>query len=211
MSYGEEAASQYEDDFEHMLPQEEAEAWLAEMARWTAGRHVRASRLLDVGAGTGLLTAVMKEAGYAVQALEQSLPMIQVAVTRHPSLRREEFFHGDADNADCFPQETFDWILSRQLLCHLTEPNKAFHAWFGWLKPGGHIMVVDGFWRRSSWKPGALASQPFAAVREADELAEAISSAGFTVLKAGPFEELNDARAARFPATVDRYLVLARR
>ncbi len=210
MSYGEEAAPGYEDHPEHKLPPEEAFAWLQEMARWTAGQRP-SGRLLDVGAGTGLLTAVMKCAGYAVQGLEPSRAMIHQALARNPSMRREEFLNGKADDADRFKTEAFDWIISRQVLCHLTYPAKAFAACSRWLRPGGHIMLVDGFWGQSSWKAADLARQPFAAVRSADDVADMLSLAGFEILRAGMFDELNLARAAALPGTVGRYLVVARR
>jgi SAM-dependent methyltransferase len=210
MSYGEEQAAAYEGDSEHMLPPEEADVWLAEMGA-LAGVARPSGRLLDVGAGTGLLTAVMKEAGVAVTGLEPSASMIEQALKRNALLKRADFILGHADDSGLFESESFDWIVSRQVLCHLSEPEKVFTLWHRWLTPGGHMMVVDGFWPRSSWRDAELSKQPFASLSSAKPVVDALSAAGFHVVKAGTFSKLNAARKARWPSSVERYAVVATR
>lgn len=210
MSYDEAAAARYEDDPEHMLASEEIEVWLMEMASHAKDRR-HWGRLLDVGAGTGRLTMAAKAAGYTVTGLEPSRPMVEEALARNPHLRREEFIVSASGNAALFCDGTFDWIVSRQVLCHLEEPERVFAAWFRWLRPGGLIMLVDGFWRRSGWAETDLARHPFAAVQSAQPVSDALSSVGFAILRAGPFGELNAARAGRWPETTARYVVVARK
>jgi SAM-dependent methyltransferase len=210
MSYGKEQAAAYEDQPEHMLLPEEARAWLAEMLA-VAGGVPPQGRLLDIGAGTGLLTAVMKAASFRVTGLEPSPAMIAQGLKRSPILRRDDFAQGAADDAGLFEAGRFDWIVSRQTLCHLTEPAACFAIWRRWLGPGGHVLLVDGFWAKSSWTDSQREAQPFAALDNALPVAEALAGAGFTVLKSGPFAALDEARAGRFPNTKPRYLVAARK
>lgn len=210
MSYDEEQAARYEDDREHVLPPEEAAPWLAEMGA-LPGVPRSCCRLLDVGAGTGLLTAVMKEAGFAVTGLEPSASMIMHGLKQNSSLQRSDFIRGQAGDVNLFEEGSFDWIVSRQVLCHLSEPEKVFTVWLRWLKPGGQVMLVDGFWPRSSWLDSQLAKQPFASVGSARPVADALSIAEFTILRAEPFRKLNDARAKRWQSTTGRYVVVGQR
>lgn len=210
MSYDEIGAARYDDDPEHRLPPEEVETWLAVMTA-LAGKERPPARVLDIGAGTGLLTVALKAAGYAVSGLEPSGPMVERALERNPALRRHDFVVGASDDAALFAAGAFDWIVSRQVLCHLVDPHRAFSAWAGWLRPGGRVLLVDGFWRASDWPAHERARQPFAAVQSARPVAEALSSVGFEILRAGPFGELNLARAGLWPGTTPRYLVAARK
>lgn len=207
MSYDKEHATVYEEDREHALPPGEADAWLTEMRRW-AGHSPPQGRLLDIGAGTGLLTVAMKEAGLSVTGLEPSSAMMVEGLRRHPALQKEDFVIGRADDAGLFTSQSFEWIVSRQVLCHLCEPKRAFATWHNWLKPGGHAVLVDGFCPRSSWMESNLADQPFAALTEVAPVANALSGAGFQIVRAGPFQEVNEARESRSPGSRPRYVVV---
>lgn len=210
MAYDAEAAQAYEAQGEHTLPHAEGEAWLAAMADLVAPNPLT-GRALDIGAGTGLLTAVLKGAGLAVTGLEPSRAMIAQGVRANACLSAADFVEGDADRADLFPPGCFDWIVSRQVLCHLSEPERCFHIWHSWLKPGGYAILVDGCWRRSGWSDEALASQPFAAMTSATPVADAMRCTGFTVLHAGVFDTVNAARRSAFGETATRYVVVATR
>jgi SAM-dependent methyltransferase len=211
MSYDKDDAVVYEDDREHALPPGEANAWLAEMRR-LAGHSPLQGRLLDVGAGTGLLTVAMKEAGLSVSGLEPSSAMIAEGLRRHLTLQQGDFVIGQvigqADDTGLFTPQSFEWVVSRQVLCHLCDPEKAFATWHSWLKPGGHAVLVDGFWPRSSWPEFNLVNQPFAALTDVAPLANALSGAGFRVLKAETFQELNEGRESRSSGSRPRYVVV---
>ncbi|MGQ2906233.1 MAG: class I SAM-dependent methyltransferase [Neoaquamicrobium sediminum] len=210
MTYDADHAARYEEDREHTLPAEEAEAWLAQMLATSQATSHR-GRVLDVGAGTGMLTAVLHRAGYDVVGLEPARPMIDEALRRNAQLTAEVFMEGRSSDARLFVTQSFDWIVCRQVLCHIEDPDTAFRAWHGWLKPGGRLMLVDGFWRRSAWSESALQKQPFASITSAAPVAEMLAREGFEIARAGPFGELNLARADHWPDTTPRYVVVARR
>lgn len=201
MSYGKKQAAEYEDEREHALPAEEGEVWVNTM-RALAGTGFLNSRLLDVGAGTGLLTSVMKQAGLRVVGLEPSLAMIQQGLKRNHNLERSDFVPGHADQTGLFDPDSFDWLHSRQALCHLAEPRKAFGFWHRWLKPGGHVLLVDGFWTRSESSSLDPKTHPFAFVDDA--------FAGVHC-PARSFTELNEARNAVWPSSAHRYVVAGRK
>jgi SAM-dependent methyltransferase len=206
MSYNKEHAAVYEENREHALPPREADVW-KEMRR-LVGYSPLCGRLLDIGAGTGLLTVVMKGAGLSVTGLEPSSAMTVEGLGRHSTLQQGDFVIGQANDTSLFTPQSFEWVVSRQVLCHLCEPEKAFATWHNWLKPGGHVVLVDGFWPRSSWPEFNLVNQPFAALADVAPVANALSGAGFQVLRAGPFQELNEARASRLQGSRPRYVVV---
>lgn len=210
VSYGQEKAVVYEDDREHLLPPEEAAVWLDALRSLAPIDHASAE-LLDVGAGTGLLTAVMKKAGFRAVGLEPSPPMVQEGLRRHVDLVRGDFVVGWADQVGLFEPGRFAWIVSRQMLCHLSAPERTFAAWHRWLAPGGHAVLVDGCWSRSAWSEEDLSTRPFASVVDATSVADALVRVGFTVLEAGPFDALNEARSKVWPGSAQRYRVVARK
>lgn len=208
VSYDAEAARLYKGQNEHVLPDGEGKAWLALMAALAAQRPL-SGRALDIGAGTGLLTAVLKVAGLTVAGLEPSRAMIEQGLRENPGLAAADFVQGSGGDGDLFPHACFDWIVSRQVLCHLSEVEHGFAAWHRWLKPGGHVIVSDGFWNRTSWSETALATQPFAALTSADPVADSLTRIGFQILRADEFDEVNAARRAAFGESVTRYVIAA--
>lgn len=210
MGYDDEAVRSYGGQDEHALPDEEGRAWLALMADLALPQRL-SGKVLDIGAGTGLLTAVLKRAGLAATGLEPSPSMIEQGLGENPGLSVADFVSGSAGDGDLFPPDCFDWIVSRQVLCHLSGVDRSFKAWNRWLKPGGHVIMVDGFWSKSGWSETALENQPFAALTDAVPVADAMVRAGFTFLRAGEFEEVNSARRAVFGESVTRYVVVGRK
>jgi trans-aconitate methyltransferase len=101
-------------------------------------------RILDVGCGTGHLTAQIAESGAHVVGLDASLEMISAAQNAHPDLK---FVVGDA--AD-FSLETlgeekpFDAIFSNAALHWVTRQEDAVACMAGVLRPGGRFVVEFG-------------------------------------------------------------------
>ena len=63
--------------------------------------------------------------------------MILQGLKQHLSLKRSDFALGHADQSGLVA--SLDWIVSRQALCHLIEPERTFELWRYWLKPSGHV------------------------------------------------------------------------
>lgn len=206
--YGPAAAAGYDDDAEHRLAAGEAALWIAAMSD-ALGTSTRA--VLDIGAGTGLLMSALRTAGIAVRGLEPAKAMIERGLARDPRLRRDDFVAASAGDAQALPSASIDAIVCRQVLCHIVDPVAVFAVWRDWLKPGGIAVAVDGHWRSAVWNPEQLAVHPFAAVETAAPVATAFAQAGFDVIRAGPFAELNALRQAQSPAATPRYIVVARR
>lgn len=202
------AAVAYEGEAEHALAPGEPEAWIATLAG--LGHHPsRATQVLDLGAGTGLLTAALAHAGYAVTGLEPSPDMVAEAERRRPGL--VVLVTGRAEDAEALGSRRFDVVVSRQVLCHLRDPAAAFANLGRWLRPGGHAVLSDGFWPRSAWSAAALDAQPFAAVVSTEPVAALLAQAGLEVVSAGRFEAVNRVRLEAAHGATPRYIVVVRR
>jgi ubiquinone/menaquinone biosynthesis C-methylase UbiE len=103
-------------------------------------------RILDVGSGLGLMTALFAglsgPEGFCL-GIERSTEQLQKSAT----LLREglSFRQGDALKLPLAPdeEESFDLVHARFILEHLPEPQKAIHEMKRALKPGGRIFLAD--------------------------------------------------------------------
>ncbi|GAB6906510.1 Methyltransferase domain protein [Desulfosarcina cetonica] len=109
-------------------------------------------RALDIGTGTGQLAVYLARAGFDVTAIDISAAMIAEARKHAADQRLQiEFSTGDAEALD-FADRTFDVIVSRNLLWTLPRPHQALMEWRRVLKPGGRLMLSDGYWMNTTWK-----------------------------------------------------------
>ena len=96
-------------------------------------------RVLDVGCGTGHLTARIAESGADVLGIDASESMVLQARSNHPHLRFEVL---DALAMKLGPE--FDAVFSNAVLHWITEPDVAASGIFNALKPGGRFVAEFG-------------------------------------------------------------------
>jgi SAM-dependent methyltransferase len=102
--------------------------------------------VLDIATGTGFVALIAAALGHRVTALDASKPMLTEA-RREAALRRLDVAFVDADAvAPNLRAESFDAIVSRHFIWTLREPERAFRAWHGLLRPGGRVVAIDGCW-----------------------------------------------------------------
>jgi demethylmenaquinone methyltransferase/2-methoxy-6-polyprenyl-1,4-benzoquinol methylase len=108
------------------------------------------ARVLDVAAGTGLITRLLEARGYEVVALDLSAEMLNVA-RRHgaPAVLA-------AAEELPFPDATFDGLTFGYLLRYVTEPLKTMRELSRVVRPGGAIAMVEfgrprGVWHLLWW------------------------------------------------------------
>ncbi|XCN74383.1 MAG: class I SAM-dependent methyltransferase [Candidatus Electrothrix aestuarii] len=109
-------------------------------------------KALDVGTGTGQFAVYLANKGFEVTGVDLSEEMI--ATARQNAAQEGlpiRFQTGDAEHLD-FADESFDVVVSRNLLWTLPHPDLALKEWQRVLKPGGKLVVSDGFWMNSTWK-----------------------------------------------------------
>jgi trans-aconitate methyltransferase len=96
-------------------------------------------KILDIGCGTGQLTAKIAESGARVVGLDRSPEMIGQARQNYPAL---EFRLTDAANFSF--REEFDAVFSNAALHWIQEPEKVIRSIAASLRPGGRLVAEFG-------------------------------------------------------------------
>jgi 2-polyprenyl-3-methyl-5-hydroxy-6-metoxy-1,4-benzoquinol methylase len=119
------------------------DAWTARLKTWVP--NARAA-VLDIGCGTGSLSAVLAGLGHRVTGIDLSPSMIALAQEKAAKQGLQiEFQVMDA----AFPQlshHQFDVIICRHLLWALPEPEQVLQRWIEFLKKKGRIILIEGYW-----------------------------------------------------------------
>ena len=97
----------------------------------------RPRRVLDLGAGTGLLTDVLVAAGHEVVAVDLSAPMLEQLADRLPQVRTEV---GGAEDVP-LPEASVDAVVAGQA-AHWFDPAPAAAELRRVLRPGGVVGFV---------------------------------------------------------------------
>jgi SAM-dependent methyltransferase len=179
------------------------DAYLADLA----GLLAPGQAVLDAGAGAGAFTQVLTRfGGLDLTALEPA-----PAMAAHIRDARVVLGFCDApEDRPLFPAGSFDVIASRQLTNGLYDPLAAFRNWHHWLKPGGRVVVIDGFYGRDAWQ-GKWAEEvddlPLSATQSLALTPYLLEQAGLRVETVRPMAATNASSATATP----RYLVVATR
>jgi ubiquinone/menaquinone biosynthesis C-methylase UbiE len=102
--------------------------------------------VLDVGCGTGSLSLVLAGLGHTVTGIDLSPGMINQAQTKARSFGYLIEFQAMDAAAPQFEPQSFEVILCRHLLWTLPEPSQVLQRWVNLLKPGGRLILIEGFW-----------------------------------------------------------------
>jgi trans-aconitate methyltransferase len=96
-------------------------------------------RILDLGCGTGYLTARIADAGAIVTGIDRSPEMIAQARTTHPSIHFEV-----ADARHLKFSNDFDAVFSNATLHWIKEPEPVVHSIDNALRRGGRFVAEFG-------------------------------------------------------------------
>jgi trans-aconitate methyltransferase len=96
-------------------------------------------RILDIGCGTGHLTAEIAAAGAEVLGIDSSAEMIAEATKKHPGLRFKVM-----DAREIRLEQNFDALFSNAALHWIKEPERVVEGVARALKPGGRFVAEFG-------------------------------------------------------------------
>ena len=104
----------------------------------------RATRVLELGCGTGVLTAglVARYPEAQISAVDASAKMLAVTASRLPEGTRFTPVEDRFENLD-FPEASFDLVTSSIALHHLEDMEAYFRRVRAWLVPGGTLLYSD--------------------------------------------------------------------
>ena len=101
-------------------------------------------KILDVGCGTGMVSAAMCRLGHQVTATDLTEGMLgQAAKNLSERGLNARFLCTSADNLP-FEDNSFDAVVSRLVTWALPDPEEALRQWQRVLKPGGMLIYADG-------------------------------------------------------------------
>ena len=103
-------------------------------------------KILDVGTGPGFFAIIMSLQGHDVSAIDCTQAMLDEA-KRNAALYSVEplFIQSDTQCLD-FADDTFDLVISRNVVWTIMDAEKAFQEWRRVLKPGGRMIAFDANW-----------------------------------------------------------------
>ena len=104
------------------------------------------STILDIGCGTGTLSLILAEIGHDVTGIDLSPAMIERARNKVAAAGTTVTFQVMDASFPQLPPQSFDAICCRHLLWALPERNKVLERWASLLKPGGVMVLIEGFW-----------------------------------------------------------------
>jgi SAM-dependent methyltransferase len=103
------------------------------------------ARVADLGCGTATLTQLLAEEGYAVDAVDFSPAMVELARAKVAGLEGVTVTEGDA-GAPPLEAAAYDVVLCRHVLWALADQVEVLRRWSTLLKPGGRLVLVEGNW-----------------------------------------------------------------
>lgn len=111
---------------------------------------------LDVGCGTGTLCLLLANLGYAVTGADLSPAMVERARAKAAAAQRKakarpkpNYLVMDAARP-AFVEGQFSALVCRHLLWALPDWPAVLRRWAALLKPGGWLLLIEGFWHTGS-------------------------------------------------------------
>jgi tRNA (cmo5U34)-methyltransferase len=145
-----EAASRYDAQRRFVIPGMEE---FYEAAVWAAATDRKDPEILDIGAGTGLLSALLlaRYPAASLTLMDFSEPMIDKARKRFGDDARVRYIIGDYNHADM--GGSYDLICSALSIHHLAREDKKglYERIFAALKQDGIFVNADQVLGRTSW------------------------------------------------------------
>ncbi|MEU3216222.1 methyltransferase domain-containing protein [Streptomyces sp. NPDC006971] len=126
-------------------------AWARRLEGWLPGAR---SEVLDLGCGTGSLALLAAGQGHRVTAVDRSPRMVERARAKLAGTGSEVLL-GDAARPPVGGQR-FDVVMVRHVVWLLPDPAAALRHWFGLLRPGGRLVLIEGVWDGAGLPAGQL-------------------------------------------------------
>lgn len=134
---------------QHLLFQPSYQLFLEELYRWRRDEPAPFD-LLDIGCGTGTWTAMVAGSEMLsgrVIGLDYSRSMCEVAHGKAAAIPKDEapvFINGDSEHLP-FPDQSFDVVTCSNSFHHYPHQQATIHEMHRVLRPGGRLMLIDGF------------------------------------------------------------------
>ena len=141
-----EASGDYDDIIQRQLSSKRTVSyWTKELKNLLGPEPLR---ILEVGCGPGFMSIIAARLGHEVRAVDGSAGMVEKARRNMQHYHQAvEICQEDGVTLPLEQEQSYDVILSRDVVWTLYDPEKAFRRWKDVLKPGGKIIYFDGDYR----------------------------------------------------------------
>ena len=158
-AFWDEQAATFDDEADHGLTDPDTrQAWAALLDTFLGTSR---GRVVDLGCGTGSVSALLALRGHSVLGVDLSPKMIERA--KHKSRRDEldcQFVVGDVLTATV-PTTPLAAVISRHLLWAVPDPAVVVARWSAQLADDGVFIAIEGVWNQAGTTP----EQAFAALQ----------------------------------------------
>ena len=134
-------------------------------------------RTMEYGAGTGILSFLLKDSVKEIVLMDSSREMVSVIEKK---IRKENLTHlkplfFDLETAD-YPSENFDFIFTQMVLHHVADVDLIISKFYSMLNKGGSIAIADLY-----SEDGTFHSDGFTGHLgfDAEDLGRVLSKSGF--------------------------------
>lgn len=100
-------------------------------------------KVIDLGTGAGYAAIILAQMGHEVLAVDDSDMMLERARSNARRFRVDIDFI-KADIEDLALGQQFDVVVSKDTVWSLMHPASAYYNWAHMLRPGGHMVIMDG-------------------------------------------------------------------
>jgi 2-polyprenyl-3-methyl-5-hydroxy-6-metoxy-1,4-benzoquinol methylase len=143
-----EAAARFDDQPDHGLRDPTVRRAWVELLR----EHLPTppAAVLDAGCGTGSLSVALAELGHQVTGIDLSPAMLALAKKKAAAAGVSIRYELMDAAAPRLAAGRYQAVVCRHLLWALPEPAAVLRRWARLLKPGGRLVLIEGFWHTGS-------------------------------------------------------------
>ncbi|MDO9491542.1 class I SAM-dependent methyltransferase [Acetobacterium sp.] len=136
------SAEGYSDIINDELIKDDAVLW-TKMLKKLLPKSEKPLRILDVGTGPGFFAIILSKLGHQVVGIDVTQEMVYFAKNNADKEGVAPLFLQMDSQKLTFPENTFDLIISRNVVWTLDQPLSAYCNWHKVLKPEGKLIVFD--------------------------------------------------------------------
>lgn len=100
---------------------------------------IKSGRLMDIGAGSGLMLKYFKDLGYEVSGIELDSTLV-AKMKKDSDLKGLSIEQGDITKLK--GKEQFDVVINNDVIEHIEDDRKAIKNLWSYVKPGGMLVVT---------------------------------------------------------------------
>ena len=125
--------------------------------------------ICDMGTSCGFMALLAAKMGHTVMGIDRLPKMIYYARKNAQELGLDVDFRVGNVSSLRVPKASFDLIIARSIIWCLEDPVRTLRYWMSLLKPGGHILIIDGNYYLDNFDKDYLAKHELDKLKRSEE------------------------------------------